>query len=528
MSTELSEVAKASARGSFFLFLGKTSSTIIMAFASILVARLLGPENYGLYALAMIAPALLITLSDLGISPALIRFSARFRSEGKNLKVLALIKAGIIFKIIFSMLLSIALILLSETIATWLLRRPSIWFLIRFTTLYLLGQAIFMALNSLFIGLDKTENSLILMNTQATTKAVSSSLLIILGMSVIGATLGAGLGSLVAAATGFTILLLRIRPNLQSNNDTENINFLQALKLMIPYGIPLYLSTITFTLLTQYRTFILALFASNMEIGNYTIAMNFSILITLISYPIATSLFPAFSKLSAKEDYETVKKMFMLSAKYTALLIIPSILAMALFSEQLIHILYGLQYQLAPTYLTLYVLSFLCDGLGMFVVGNLFNGQGDTKTTLRVNLTNLSLSLPVAFILTSHYGVIGLLASILTSQFISTTYALYLAHKKYKMTIDLTASIRTATTSLISTLLTYVLITLTPTPNPILKLAIGAPLFITSFLALAPLLGAINRQDIYNLDELTRGIALIYPIARRILSLESKILSLRS
>ena len=86
MSTELSEVAKASARGSFFLFLGKTSSTIIMAFASILVARLLGPENYGLYALAMITPSLLIAFSDLGISPALTMFSARFHSERKKIE----------------------------------------------------------------------------------------------------------------------------------------------------------------------------------------------------------------------------------------------------------------------------------------------------------------------------------------------------------------------------------------------------------------------------------------------------------
>lgn len=334
MSTELSDVARASARGSFFLFLGNTSSTIIMAVASILIGRLLGPENYGIYALAMIAPSFLIALSDIGISPALTMFSARFHSEGKDRKVAGIIKAGVIFKSVFSLLLSLVLLLLSQSIATLVLKRPSLGLLIRFTSLYLFGQAIFMTLNSIFIGLDKTENSALLMNIQAITKAVSSPLLIILGMGAIGAILGAGLGFLLAAGTGVTVLLLRIRPSLYSRNHGENVDLFQALRLTVPYGMPLYLSTLIFSLLTLYQSLVLAQFVSNIEIGNYTIAMNFSVLVTLLSYPMATSLFPAFSKLSIKEDRDMVEKMFELSVKYTSLLMIPASFAVAVLSNE--------------------------------------------------------------------------------------------------------------------------------------------------------------------------------------------------
>lgn len=118
MSTELSDVAKASVRGSFFLFLGKTSSTVIMALASVLVGRLLGPENYGLYTIAMITPSFLIALSDLGISPALTRFSAHFHSKRRDQKVMGLIKAGIILKFVSALLLVLVLLLLSEGIAS--------------------------------------------------------------------------------------------------------------------------------------------------------------------------------------------------------------------------------------------------------------------------------------------------------------------------------------------------------------------------------------------------------------------------
>jgi len=528
MPTELKRIARVLTRGSFFLFIGKSLSTVIMAVGSIIVARLLGPENYGLYTLAMIAPSLLIPLSDLGISSALTRFSARFRSEGENRKVLALIKAGVGFKVISSMLLSLALLLLSGTIATGLLRRPEISFLIRFTSLYLLGQAVLMIIDSVFIGLDKMEKSCLLMNIQAIIKAVASPLLIIVGMGAIGAILGAGFGVFLAAVTGGAILLFHIYPILHRHNQTENINFSEAVKLMISYGAPLYLSTIILTLLMQYRNFILALFASNTEIGNYTTAMNFSILITLISYPIVTALFPAFSKLGVSEEHDAVKRMFNAAVKYTSLLVIPSSLVIAIFSKELVDLLYGLQFQLAPTYLTFYILRFLFAGLGMFVLGSFFNGQGDTKATLRMNLINLCLSVPLALILTSHYGILGLLVSILAAQFLSTAYGLLLANQKYKMTIDPIASIRIAIASLSSTLITYIFITFVAIPDHIFKLVVGGSLFLTSFLGFAPLFGAINKQDIDNLNELTKGIPLIYQIARAILYLENKIVAART
>jgi len=527
MSTELSNVAKASARGSFFLFIGNTSSTIIMAIASILIARLLGPENYGLYAVAMIAPSFLIALGDLGISPALTRFSARFRSECKDRKAVGLIKAGIIFKFAFSLLLSLVLLLLSDHIATWVLRRPGVGLLIRFTSFYLVAQAIFVTLNSIFIGLDKTENSGLLMNVQAITKTVASPLLIILGMGAIGAILGAGLGFLLASVIGVTVLLLRIFPSLYSRNHGENVNFFHGLRLMVPYGVPLYLSTLIFSLLTQYQSFILALFVSNTEIGNYTIAMNFSVLITLLSYPIATSLFPAFSKLNIEKDPDVVGKMFKLSVKYTSLLVIPASFAVAVLSKELVYTLYGPQYQLAPSYLALHILSFLCTGLGMLVMGSFFNGQGDTKTTLRINLVNLGLSMPLALTMTFFYGVPGLVTSLLASQFLSSTYGLFLARKEYAVTVDWASSLRIGVASLSSALLVYIFTAFAPIPIPILKLAIGGSLYVTSFLAFAPLLNVISKEDIKNLDELLKELAPIYPIAKRILNLEEKILALK-
>jgi len=65
-----------------------------------------------------------------------------------------------------------------------------------------------------------------------------------------------------------------------------------------------------------------------------------------------------------------------------------------------------------------------------------------------------------------------------------------------------------------------------PISIPIFKLAVGGFIYVASFLAFAPLLKVISKEDIKNLDELSKELTPIYPIAKRILNLEEKILAL--
>jgi O-antigen/teichoic acid export membrane protein len=495
-----------------------------MAIASILVARLLGPENYGLYVLAMIPASLLTTLSNFGISPALVKFCAQFHSEQKNKKVISLIKTGIIFNLTLSILLILVLLVLSEAFATWFLRRPGLDLPIRLTGVYLIGQMIYNTVDSVFIGLDKTEKNGFIMNVQAITKAVASPLLI-LGLGAVGAVLGAGLGVLLAAVIGTATLFFTLY-TLDNHSSGENFNFMQGLSLMIRYGMPIHMSTLILSFLGQYKSYLLALFVSDVEIGNYSIAINLSILMILLSYPITTSLFPAFSKLSIKKDRDIVEKMFKLSVKYTSLLIIPASLVVAVLSEEAIHILYGLQYQLAPGYLSLHMLIYLCAGLGTLVWSSFFNGQGDTRTTLKIYLVYSALTVPLAFVMTSLYGVLGQIISHIVAEFLFNIYALFLARKKYEITLDWVSFFRTAGASFSSAMLVYIFIKFAPVTNIVFRLAVGGLIFVASYLVFAPLFKVIGKEDIRNLNEMTKDLTPIYPIAKRILSLEEKILAL--
>ena len=526
---ELYDVARASVRGSFFLFLGMTSSTIILALTSIIVARILGPEDYGLYKIILIVPTFLVTISDIGVSPALTRFSAQFHSVGKDRKAANLINVGILFKLTFTLIISLFLLLFPKVIATNILNRPSIGPLIRIASVYMIGQAVLNSVSSTFIGLDEAGKSSVLTNIQVVIKAIASPLLIVLGLGIAGAVIGIGVGSGLAATSGATMLMLYTCPKLKRNSmQSENINFSEGLKTIVSYGAPLYLSTLIVGLQIPIRRILLALFTSNISIGNYVTAINFTALITILASPIATSLLPTFSKLNIERDRGAIEKMFKLSVKYTSIIIIPTSIALAILSKNIVYTLYGSQYQTAPTYLSLYMLIFLSTGLGMYVIKPLFNSQGATRTTFKINLINLAISIPLASILIPTHGVPGLITSIFTSQLISTSYGLYQIHRMYNMNIEWSSSLKIVAASLSSAIPIYILIKLAPITNPVYILALGGTLYLTSFLAFAPILGAINNEDIKNLEGLTNELPIIYPIARRILRVEKKILDLKS
>ena len=66
--SKLIGVARESVRGGFYLFLGNFLSTLISAIAIIVIARLLGPSDYGLYNISLIIPSLLVLFTDLGVN----------------------------------------------------------------------------------------------------------------------------------------------------------------------------------------------------------------------------------------------------------------------------------------------------------------------------------------------------------------------------------------------------------------------------------------------------------------------------
>jgi O-antigen/teichoic acid export membrane protein len=511
------------------LFIGTLSSTIILAVTSIIAARLLGPEDYGLYSITLTVPSILVTVSSLGISQALTRYAASLKTSKNKLQVVKLLESGLILKVVFTLFIASLMFLLSDPISKYILNRPEAGKFLRITILYLIGQSVLSSVDALLIGLNKAGKSSLLNNIQAITRAITTYGLIITGYGLIGALIGIGLGFLISTLIGLLLVTISFREIKKKEKSVKNLKSLgDNIHTILVFGTPLYISQLLFSAGTQFRSILLAMYCSNESIGNYSTALNYTIFITLIISPITTVMFPAFSKLSIFEDKKSLESFYRLSVKYTSFIVIPAATGLALLSEEIVTLLYGTQYQTAPRYLSLYSLFYFLITIGMNITGLLLNSQGDTGVTLRVTLINLVASLGLGIILVPRIEVPGLIASIILSQLISNLYSLHSVKNKYQIKPDHNSSVRIILSSLISGGLVYLFLNSSIDFTHFINMIMSVIIFIPSYIILIFLTGAIKREDLENIEIISQDIGLIYPFVKIIMKIMKKLLKYKS
>lgn len=505
MTGELIEIAEESTRGSFFLALGSFLSTVISAVGVFIIAGLLGPELYGVYTLCFTVPTILLLLVNLGVNQGLTKFSASLLAKGQTGKLAKLIHNGIIFNSIIGLIFFLLCFIFSDPLATYVIARPEYGSYVRVTSFIILFQSIFNSANAIFTGFYKMEFNALSSIIAAIVKVVISPLLIIVGLGVFGAITGSVVSYMAAAIFGISIFFIKIYQSL--NKADTSSHFFDNIRKLLKYGLPLYAATIIVGFYSQLQNVILAFFTSDLEVGFFKAALNFTTLISVVSISVGTSIFPAFARLENK--FDTLKAFFSICVKYTTLILLPVVLLIIFFSKEMVLLVYGAAYVSTASYLILLVLQFLLVGLGAFVFGSFFNGIGETKITLKIYLVNFAAFIPLAFLLTQPYGVYGLIISNLSAYFISTIYGAFVAKRRFDATPNWrnTAKIYLASFSSLAPLLflnTFL------SSNVLLKVILGASLFILLYLTLLPFLRIISRQELADLE---KAIAKTKPLA---------------
>ncbi|MEM3378385.1 MAG: oligosaccharide flippase family protein [Candidatus Bathyarchaeia archaeon] len=502
----LFEMGKTSATGSYKVFAATTASTIIMAIGSIIVSRLIGPEDYGLYSIALIPSNIIIIFRGLGIDAAITKYSATLKAQNMQEKAREIITAGLLFEVLSGFLLTLLLILLSNFIAFTIFRRSVSSPLISLVSITIFLGAIITASQSSFKGLERMELYSLTILCQATVKTFASSLLVFIGYGALGLAVGYLTSFIVTALVSLLLLWTLIFKNMKKDK-IQKTDFTKNWKRMLSYGVPLHISSIIIGFLAQFYAFIMAIYCTTTLIGNYQIATQFAILLTLVTTPISTVLFPIFSKIDPKMEVELLQTVFSFSVKYTAIILVPATAAVMALSHPMINTIFGEKWATAPYFLTLYVIGNLYALFGNLSLDNFLAGIGETKIQMKLSLITLAFGIPLAFLLLPPFGLSGLIAGSIVSRAPAIFIGLHWVRKKYKVKISFASSFKILSASAIAALAAFLAISLTAFADWI-DLAIGGFTFIAAYLILAPLIGAITPCDIKNLKALFSGLGL--------------------
>lgn len=129
-------------RQSSLTMAGTVVNGILGAVFYILVARLLGPAQFGLFSIATLVLSLVADIGDLGTNTGLVRFVSANKISSPE-KAKKFLKLGFEAKLIASLLIGIFGLLLSSWIATYLFKKPELTPLLKVAFLGVAGSLLF-------------------------------------------------------------------------------------------------------------------------------------------------------------------------------------------------------------------------------------------------------------------------------------------------------------------------------------------------------------------------------------------------
>ncbi|MEM4717494.1 MAG: oligosaccharide flippase family protein [Desulfurococcaceae archaeon] len=504
VNSSLKGLFEETAVGALVLFGGNTIATMLSAICGILVARFLGPELYGSYSLAFTVVGFLSILTGLGINLALTRYIAYYSAQGDFPRVIYLIKTGLSFIFLESIAVLFVSLVFLKDITVFLVNREVLVEPTKVLLPMLVSQAVFFGATSILIGFNDAKRAALSSIVLQLLRLLLAPLLVVLGYGLFGSLLGNTIAYLVGGLVSLFYVYLYYR-KLVSSSGYNYIPWNKLLLEMFHFGLPLYSSSIVSIVVDVYRNSLLSRLVDNFVIGNFNVALRFIVVITLFMAPISTMLFPAFSKLS--NNIQELKKLFTLSIKYTAILIIPITLFTIIMSREIIYIFFGRRYTLAPGYYSIVALNYLYIGLGYTILNNLFSGIGKPRVNLYMSIIYAIVFIGSTFLLyiIGSLSVSTILYLLLLATGISTAYGFIILRRDYRVHIDTRSILGIYSSSLLALIPVYVLSSLILGDGlllNILKIVVGGSIYLAIYVTLLPILGGLGLNDIGTFSEL--------------------------
>lgn len=421
MSDEFEKVLVRTSRDALVVFVGNFLSILFLALSAIIVARLLQPENYGVYSVSLIVSNVLLLFTDFGIDAAFVKYVSKFNTLRREEIVREVVVKGLMLKILIVSVVSIVNYLLALELSTLLAERPELSYYVSLTAILTFSTALANSFLAIITALGRMKLRSAIMVIQSLTKLALSPLLVLVGLGVLGALLGHIASYVVSCAVGLAIILNYIRFRKPGEGIIRSSD-------LIRFGLPLYLSSILGIVLQRFQYVMLARVATNAELGNMHAANQFISLITLTIAPFSITLFPVFSGLEVRGTWRDINKLLNNVLKYMCLFTVQVALMIGAFSQDVVRFIYGRLYVTAPLYLTLISIGYVYAPFTVTLTA-LLSGLGRTKDLLYSSIIQLLVMMPASYLLILSAGPEGYAVALSLTGLPALTYLLLVTRK---------------------------------------------------------------------------------------------------
>ena len=394
---------------------------ILSAYAiHIYLARLLGPEKYGVFGVCLAVITVGRVFLDSGVRQVVSNSVANYPEGAKYL-----LRKGILIQFAISLILGFIIIALSKNIAQFLsdktLENP-----LYLSALVIIMQSLFYIFMGSLNGLKRFAAESGLLTTYSIVRALAAILLVYFGMEVIGALSGLLIASFVVAMLG--LILTHDLPK-------KEVSSIQ-LSHMLKESIPVIIMFGSISIIMNVDLFAVKYFIADGQFaGYYTCAAA----ISKVAYPFLVAfgvvLLPFVSSSYHQDNFEQTKKYVNEVLRYSLLITLPMVFLFSIYAKDIVIFVYGNSYLPAADSLKILVWGLLCLGL-VSIFSNIMIAINKENRMLKYSIIGVVLSLALNAVLIPMMGVIGAAISTTISSAIVTFLAYSYVNRVLKLSIN--------------------------------------------------------------------------------------------
>jgi O-antigen/teichoic acid export membrane protein len=390
-------LAQKTVKGVMWSSLSFVASKGITFLTTIILARLLSPDNFGLMSMGLLAIGYLDTFGGFGVGTVVI-----YKQDDveRNSNV------AFTFGLIVNSVLGLIAFLVAPWVAAFF-REPAVTEIVRALALTIVIWG-FGSIHEARLEKDlKFRKSFIPDIGKTTAKGVVSIGLALLGFGVWSLVWGQ-----IAAVVTATILLWivnRWRPRLSLD--------LNVIRNLLGYSTHIILVLMMGVFQNNLDYLIIGRRYDAQELGFYTMAYRVPEMLVIYACSIfSRALFPAFSKI--QNDADALRKAFLNTERYIALYTVPVGIGLALVTSAFVKTAYGSQWlpaisimQVLCVYVVIYSFS--------YTAGDIYKAIGRPDILTKTSIADISVAIPMLWI-GANYGVLYVAMAHLLSNIILT------------------------------------------------------------------------------------------------------------
>ena len=348
------DILETVAKGAGITAFGMFASKFLAYLYRTAVARTVGPESYGQISIGLMVAGIGITLSSLSLDSAILNYLPKYRHNENEEKVRGIVKSAFTLALPASVLLSASIFLSSEFIATAIFESAELTSVIRIFSLAIP----FGVVTKISLDVTKAYKTAkyyvwIRQIGQNIIQLVAAVGLILLGYKLSGAAGGWLIGAVGGGIISLYIMEKKFGPLLFSTKEDT-----REYRKIFRYSYPLILAGAIGSILGWTDTFFLGYYVNETSVGLYNAALPTAMLMLIPYQALAALVMPSMSEVIERDDKDLTKLLKTLT-RWTFTLSFPAFCLMFLFSDQVLHILFGAEYTKAATSLTILAFGYL-------------------------------------------------------------------------------------------------------------------------------------------------------------------------